>query len=408
MEARLLAGSGGFESASAQGAVRGDLQGEGGEVGELAAAQVEVAFDAASGEPSALALSSAGPRSSARFILRAADGGSRRLSAPEIRLAMSGGEPRESDAWGGVVLEQRLAGEPARVARAEKAHARFGAGATITAAELEGGVVLHDGELRAAGDRAVLEDGGRRATLTGAPATGRSPRGEMRAPVLVYERAGAHLRAENGVRARFESASEGLPGAGTSGGEPIAVEANEGSFRLEPRGFEFAGTVQAVQGDTLLFADRLSGDDVAGRSQASGQVRTVWTDRRSPAGGAAATSTILAETLDYARDAGVLRYAGDVRVRQGGRELRAAECVVELDDEGSAESMVASGGVVIEDRETGRRIEGERADYDLIGRTAVVTGEPVVLRERSGTVLSGRRAAFDLETGSARLLSDPP
>jgi len=64
--------------------------------------------------------------------------------------------------------------------------------------------------------------------------------------------------------------------------------------------------------------------------------------------------------------------------------------------------------VRVRDLASGRRVSGDRAEYDLESRSAIVTGTPVEIREGSGTVLRGRRALFDLATGAARLLSEAP
>ena len=119
-------------------------------------------------------------------------------------------------------------------------------------------------------------------------------------------------------------------------------------------------------------------------------------------------TTTTAETLDYDREAGEIRYAGAVRVRQAPREMSADNVVVKLDSEQQAQRLRAAGGVKIEDRTSGRTVEGADADYDLEARTAIVTGQPAIIREKSGTVLRGRRALYDLATGGAKLLSEQP
>jgi lipopolysaccharide export system protein LptA len=332
----------------------------------------------------------------------------RRLSAPEIRLALAAGAPSEAEAWGGVEIEETLPRRPRRTYRGERGRARFGAGGALAEASLDGAVELQDGKLTATGDRATLERDGELATLLGKPAVGKSERGELSAPKLVYESGPGRLRAEEGARARFHAREGGLPApADADPREPIHVEAARGAFTLEPKTFEFEGAVQAVQGETLLFADKLTGDQAAGKSTASGHVRTIWQDRPET-GPKPPPTTVQAETLDYLREAGELHYRGGVRIRQGAREIRAAECVVELDGEQRAERVRAGGEVRIDDRESGRTVEGEVADYDLAQRAAIVTGDPVTIREKGGTVLQGRRARFDLESGVARLLSELP
>jgi lipopolysaccharide export system protein LptA len=408
IEARLLADESGFESATAAGAVRGLVVGGDGRRIRVEADRAEVAFEPESGEPRAVALSTATPREPARVVLRERGEGQRRLLAPEIRMELVAGAPVSAEARGGVTIEETAPRAPKRTYRGERATARF-AGDAIAAATLEGAVEIQDGRASARGDRATLERDGELATLVGAPAVGRNERGELSAPRLVHDLRSGKLRAENGVRARFRAGEGALPVPADGGRrEPIHVEARTGGFTVEPRGFEFEGTVQAVQGETLLFADRLVGDEVSGTATATGSVRTVWQEQPAEGEPKPAPTTVQSETLEYRREAGELRYRGSVRMRQDRREIRAAECVVVLDAEQRARRVVATGQVRIEDRESGRVVEGAAAEYDLETRQAVVTGEPVTIEERGGTKLQGRRALFDLETGTARLLSEKP
>lgn len=409
IEARLLSDESGFEAASALGDVRGTVHGEHGRVVRLEARRAEVAFEPVTGDPMALALSAGKGDEPARLHLRAPGEGQRRLTAPEIRLGLVGGAPDEAEAWGGVLLEEAVPGAPKRIVRSEKIRARFAADGSLAGATLDESVELRDERVSATGQHMTLEGDGERAVLTGAPAVGKSERGELSAPRLIYDRAAGRLRAEEGVRARFQPGEAGLPApSDATSREPIQVEAREGLFTLEPRTFDFSGTVQAVQGETLLFADRLTGDEPSGKSSASGKVRTIWKDPAREGSAEPSTTVIQAEALDYTRGGRELRYRGGVQIRQGSREIRAEECAVELDEQQRARRVRAQGKVRIEDRVSGRTVEGDAADYDLESRTAVVTGEPVVLREKSGTVLQGRRALFDLATGTARLLSEKP
>ncbi|MGH7338160.1 MAG: LptA/OstA family protein, partial [Myxococcota bacterium] len=197
--------------------------------------------------------------------------------------------------------------------------------------------------------------------------------------------------------------------------EPVRVEARSGAFLQQTEGFVFEGQVQAVQGTSLLFADRLAGDETSGTTTATGKVRTIWSDRpetkatrgarRGSAAPAAGQTVATAESLEYKRDAGVLRYAGDVLVRQNPREIRASEVTVELTDDRRAERMHARGAVVVVDGQSGRSVSGDEADYDLTTQSAIVTGAPVTIKDEEGNLLRGKRALFDLESGDAKLLS---
>lgn len=411
IDARLLAEGEGFESATATGGVTGRLARAGDGTFNFAAASATVQFDAASGAPASVLLAAAAGAAPAQVTMRAGDGSVRRLSAPTVLVDLVDGRPARAAASTGVELrEPARVGGVERVATAERLAATFTATSELAAAELTGSVRMRDGAWTVEGDAAELLEGGATAKVSGRPARARGERGELRAPLLQIDRATARLDAFQGVRATFRPESSPLAGGDPgSAALPVDVEAREASFHDRPRRFEFRDAVQAAQGESLLFADRLEGEEAASRATATGHVRTQWTDRAPAADGAAPlVSVITAARLDYLRDEGRAHYEGGVRVRQERREIAGEAMDVEFDDDGQARRMHVTGGVTIDDRETGRQVTGDDADYDLASGQVVVLGEPVVIREQSGTTLRGRRALFDQRTGSARMLSEAP
>jgi len=303
--------------------------------------------------------------------------------------------------------------------RGTRLDARFDAAGELESADLDGEVSIEDGDQTATGDTAKLTAGGQHVVLSGSPARTRSPKGELEAPRLLFDQAAGKVNAEGGVRARFESESSPLPSSESSSKrEPVRVEAKSGAFLQKSKGFVFEGQVQAIQGSSLLFADRLEGDEASGTTTATGKVRTIWSDKpASPAGSggksakaasAAPQTVATAESLIYQRSEGRLRYAGDVLIRQEPREIRASEVIVELSEDRRAERLHARGAVAIVDGVSGRRVSGDEADYDLESKAAIVTGAPVTIKDKEGNVLRGKRALFDLESGDAKLLSGEP
>lgn len=411
IDARLLGEGEGFESATATGGVVGQLARAGEGTFDFAAASATVQFDAVSGAPASVLLSAAAGAAPAQVTMRAADGSVRRLSAPTVLVDLVEGRPARAAASTGVELRETAGGGGAeRMATAERLAATFTATSELAAAELTGDVRMRDGAWTLEGDAAELLAGGATTTVSGRPAHARGERGELRAPRLRIDRAAARLDALQGVRATFRPESSPLASSDpASAGQPVDIEAREASFHDRPRRFEFRDAVQAAQGESLLFADRLAGDEAASRATATGQVRTQWTDRTPAGDGAAPQVTVItAERLDYLRGEGRAHYEGGVRVRQAQREISGDAMDVEFDEDGQARRMHVTGAVAIEDRETGRQVSGKDADYDLASGEVVVVGEPVVIRERSGTTLRGRRALFDQRTGSARMLSEAP
>lgn len=409
IDARLRPEGDGFESATATGSVVGALQtGETGTV-DFAAASATLGFDPSGGQPASVLLAGVGG-APAELTLRSAGAPTRRLAAPTLLLGLVDGKPSRAAASGGVRMVEDAPSGGGRSAEGERLDAAFTPAGELASAQISGGATLRDGEWTAQGELAELRGTGGAAILTGRPARAFGPRGELRSPTLRFDRAGGRLDATGGVRASFRPAESPIAGGDPrSAGEPVDVESREATFFDAPRRFEFRDEVKAAQGETLLFADRLEGNEAEAAATAIGKVRTQWTDRAPVAQGLRPVVTVItAERLDYRRGDREARYREGVKVRQERREITGDELLVELDAEGAARRMVVTGSVAIDDRESGRSVTGTSADYDLASGEVVVLGEPVVLREASGTTLRGRRALFDQRTGSARLLGDAP
>jgi lipopolysaccharide export system protein LptA len=65
--------------------------------------------------------------------------------------------------------------------------------------------------------------------------------------------------------------------------------------------------------------------------------------------------------------------------------------------------MTCSGGTRLNDPPTGRKIEGDKAVYQTARRQVEVTGSPVVLRDREGNKVQGKRLLYDLESGKVEV-----
>jgi lipopolysaccharide export system protein LptA len=406
IDAQLREDEGGLEGAEARGEVRGRLLDD--REGEVRtwSALLGVQFDPETASPARALLAAPTPER-ARAELRAPGAPLRVVEAPRLLITLAGGRPTELDASGGTRIEEDLPGGQRRTIAGGMLRAAFSTEGALDRARFSRDVTLQDDRLSAAGDRLTVEGEGERTILEGSPARARSARGTLSAARIVHERDREILRAEGNVRARLEQEAGGLPGSSRhrTPPAPTDVEAEEAEVAQRDEHFEFRGRVQAVRGDALLFADRLAGDPNGGRTTATGSVRTVWTG--APADEAAGEQVVVtAESLVHDRGASDLLYSGGVRVRQGAREISGEQVRVLLGADGEARRMLAEGAVRVSDRQSGRTVEGLAADYDLLTRSAVVTGSPVVLRESSGTILRGRRAFFDLATGDARLLGE--
>jgi lipopolysaccharide export system protein LptA len=408
IDARLRPGGAELETATATGDVRGHLRAP--DEGGLAfvAERAQVDFDPNSGAAAGVLLADERPSHPAELVWAPNEGGRRRLVAPLVRIGLEQGRAREAVATGGVTLREKAADGSERRAAAEQLTAAFGDGGELASASLAGQVKLSEAAWRVTGDEADVGAGGESGVVRGRPARAVGDRGEMTAPTMRFDRAASRLDAAPEVRVTFRpEASPIAAGERAASGEPVHVQAREATFYDSPQRFDLRGEIRAAQGESLLFADRLEGNDEQSLAVATGRVRTQWTDRGADGADAAPVVTVISsERCEYHRREGEVRYSDGVVARQEQREIRGDAIVVELDDEGAARRLIATGNVSIEDRLSGRTVSGTSADYDLRAGEAIVVGEPVVLRDESGTVLRGRRALFDERTGTSRLVSE--
>jgi LPS export ABC transporter protein LptC/lipopolysaccharide transport protein LptA len=337
------------------------------------------------------------------------------LVAPRVESEMAEGRLTTARAEGGVVLVDQGPGVPARRLNSRSAVANFVGGA-IARLEVSGDVKASEagrGDITAS--RAVITP--ERTEAFGEPVRLESPRGELRAPQIVYTRAESLAHATGGVEATLPPGKENplheTPLAET--GEPVQVQAEEGFWRDQPREFLFKGKVRAWSGDRVLRGDQLRGAVDEQRLTAAGAVQTVWflpPPRSAPTATAPAPATgtrqvrVDADTLVYSDREHRLNYEGNVRVVDSQRTLRSKTLTVELTEKGEARRMSAGGGVQLEAPVEGRTITAERADYDVLERRVIFVGSPVTLVDKKGGTLSGKQAVYSMETGKVRVTAE--
>lgn len=355
-------------------------------------------------------------------VLRALGGGfSRVLTAKRVVGRMGNGALQTASAFRGVeVRESAGRGGPERVVSGEYAEVSFQPDGQIARVNLNGQVHYSDPEVNATGQRGTMDFASQRGEFFGTPVDVRSKRGRLLAPHAVYTSGNGLLHADGGVRATMEQEREagGTLSASLPGQEegPVRVESSEAFWRDKPRSFLFRGNVRAWQGESLLTAADLRGDEEgtgAGKVTASGGVKSLWIPRAQPAEAVQPAASraeaprkpieVTAAQLVYnrppggAEDQGLLTYSGDVKVEQEGRTLLCRELVVELGEENRAETMTCTGSVRISDPAGGRDVEGERAVYHVAERRIEVFGDPVTMRDRDGNQVRGRRLIYYLD-----------
>jgi lipopolysaccharide transport protein LptA len=117
---------------------------------------------------------------------------------------------------------------------------------------------------------------------------------------------------------------------------------------------------------------------------------------------------VIADLLTYRKSEATVTYSGGVRLSQGTRTLTCDELVATLDDAQQMKSMVGTGKVALRDTATSRSIQAATATYDVRAESIELLGSPVTIKDDSGASLAGKRAIYDLKSGSARLVGEAP
>lgn len=281
------------------------------------------------------------------------------------------------------------------------------------------------------GSQAAYNAADDRLEIEGDPVRLFDSRGDLRAPRMEVAMSRGVLRAEGGVEASLaDGVRPALAGTPLGSGDgPILVQSERAVWTESPPTFVFLDEVRAWQGQNLVLAQQLRGDQEARELAASGGVTTVWmpADRgekpgSTPGAGASARMRrpveVRAEDMVYSARAGELRYYGGVRLSSDGQSLSCREMTVEVAEgagsaSGSAtgagaERMICFGNVELVDPVGGKRVTGASAIYEIEEDLIEVFGDEVVVVDRDGTRLQGRYLRYGLETGSSRLDSKVP
>jgi lipopolysaccharide transport protein LptA/LPS export ABC transporter protein LptC len=369
------------------------------------------------------------PNQPSRVEMEAPDGGRvqmdsvgggivRTLTARRVGGSLENRVLSSADAVGGVEIREVSKGPDGkavlRQATGQRGSATFKPDGQIATMDLVNNVVYHDGQATATGDRGAIDMDQARGEFVGNPVVVTSDRGRIEAPRMVYNTDQQIVNARGGVKALLTKVEEtemsGTPIA--SGQGPVHVESQEGFWRQQPSSFIFRGDVRAWQGDNLLLAPELRGDKAADQLTATGGVKTLYyptqeQSQKAGTGGAAkpgAKPTPIqasASELQYTQKSGVLIYTGSVRVDQEGKTITCQKMEVDLGADHQAKTMICTGDVKVNDPKVGRKIEGQKAVYQTGQRQVEITGEPVVMNDREGNQVRGKRVLYYVDDGRA-------
>lgn len=296
-----------------------------------------------------------------------------------------------------------------RRACADRLVAAFDGRGGLSQLFLESQVEMRDRQRQlTGGDRATYNAVGDRLEITGQGVEIYDERGDLYAPKLVLQGDKGILEATGGVEATLRDAAESAL-AGTPLGQgqgPIRVQSKTATWTETPPAFVFDGDVRAWQGDNLVLASQLRGDQAKSEMAASGGVTTLWTPR---GGSVKRPVEVKAGTMTYRENQGVLVYSGKVKLTSDQRKLDCDEMTVELGPGGQdAERMICDRDVVLIDPVGGKRVTGDRANFLIAADLIEVLGDEVIMENADGSRLRGEYLRYDVASGSSRLSTTKP
>lgn len=295
-----------------------------------------------------------------------------------------------------------------RRACADRLVAGFNDDGSLDQLFLESQVEMRDRKMQVTGgDRATYSAAGERLEITGPGVEIYDERGDLYAPKIVLMGKKGILEATGGVEATLRDTSQSLAGTplGQSEG-PIRVQSQTATWTETPPAFVFDGDVRAWQGDNLVLAAQLRGNQEKQEMAATGGVTTLWTPR---GGSVKRPVEVKAPTMTYRDDMGQLLYRGGVQLTSDQRKLSCQNMTVELGPGGQgAERMVCDKNVTLVDPVGGKRVKGDLANFLIAADVIEVFGDPVDLENADGSRLDGQYLRYDVESGNMRFSKTRP
>jgi lipopolysaccharide transport protein LptA len=193
--------------------------------------------------------------------------------------------------------------------------------------------------------------------------------------------------------------SHGVAGAGAAPSSKVAKKPAGAAGPTATKTVAAGGAPpRATSGGVAASAKAAAGAGAAGSGPAAAPAP------RSAHQGSGGAITVLAANMLYRDGSGVLTYTGNVHVDQDGKTLTCKQLDVNLDQDHKAKQMTCTGGTHLDDPAAGRKIDGETGVYRLETRKIDVFGDPVVMRDRDGNLVHGKRLRYAIDGGKVEVL----
>lgn len=320
----------------------------------------------------------------------------RQLAARSVDLDFAAGRPVSARANGAVRLRSDRGN-----AEADRASAAFAPSGDFQTLELEGNVRL-EGEGRTGLAHRVVDLPERGVWLLtggdGKSATVEEGGSKVSADRIEIDRNRASLRAEGRARAVFVPEKDRPAEAASLLGDPSRPtygKADRIVLDRETHLASLSGGASLWQESSSVFGDDITLNDAEKSAVAVGKVRAVLsravttTAPRTPKEKDERPAIITARRLIYRESESTAVFEDAVTVTRGSWGATAARGVAYFGKDRKLDRIELVGGVVLEDRSTGRRATAERAeDFPREGRT-VLHGSPARVTDAEGNQVAG-------------------
>jgi lipopolysaccharide export system protein LptA len=187
---------------------------------------------------------------------------------------------------------------------------------------------------------------------------------------------------------------------------PVFVAAQTAEFQHESGVGVYTGSARMWQDDNFVKADRITLRREQKRMEGDGNVQSaLYNAKRKDAGGAQAIVPVNANSnrMSYTETERLLRYEGNVDIRQGTERITSATADVHLlKDTYEVERTIAERNVVV--TQPGKRGTGDWAQYTAADETVMLTGNPARVEDAEQGASESRRMTILLREN--RVVSD--
>ncbi|MGI8640518.1 MAG: LPS export ABC transporter periplasmic protein LptC [Pyrinomonadaceae bacterium] len=163
--------------------------------------------------------------------------------------------------------------------------------------------------------------------------------------------------------------------------KPVFITASDANFDHQTEIATYTGNARAWQENNYVRADKLVLQQKQGQLYGEGAVQSLLYDVKKKENGKESTVPVFASAnkLFYEKDKNVLRYEGNVDIRQGTDRIIAGVANVFLNDKNEVSQTVAENNVVI--TQPNRKAVGDYAQYTAVDEKVVLRGNPAKIED---------------------------